>query len=120
MSSRKRKPKAKATSIKETWWFNKPVFFGMFFLTFSSLISSCSMMQMLAEVEVNGTRVEVVELTEGTAKQIESIQLKIEKEQDWVGEIFLSCNQPDDEDFMQCARVFYQRVDDGFKWFIAN
>jgi hypothetical protein len=95
MSSRKRKPKA--TSIKETWWFNRPVFFGLFFLTFSSLITSCSMMQMLAEVKDEETKIELDTLPTIVGEEI----------------FYLSCRQPDDETFFRCRRLMYDWNNDG-------
>lgn len=104
-----RRVKAKINpATKETWWFNRPVFFGLIFLTFSSLISSCSMMQILAEEKT----------PESIKIPLASFHEEIGKE--WSGEIFLSCSQPDGEDFMRCVRLFYEKDDDGFKWFIAN
>lgn len=90
----RKKKKINGTS----WWFTKPIFFAMVFLTLSSLMTSCSMMQIAAEdIQSDGTSIELETLPTIDDEEI----------------FYLSCIRPDNETFFRCRRLMYDWNGDG-------
>lgn len=85
--------------FKTSDWLNKDVFFAMLFLTVCSVFSACAAIY-----------------TTNSGREIDLDDVKIENtkvppeyaDSEWDGDIFLVCNQPDDEEFLKCLRIFYE------------